>query len=99
LQAGGPTRGGVYIGRQKRRRPGSLGVQQTITNDVTVRDVREADFTSIQRIYGHHVLHGLASFEEEAPSAEELMSRRGKVLELGLPYIVAELQGRVVGYS
>lgn len=74
-------------------------MQQTITNDVGVRDAREADFTAIQRIYGHHVLHGLASFEEEAPSEQELLARRAKVLELGLPYIVAELEGRVVGYS
>ncbi len=64
-----------------------------------IRDAVEADFDAITAIYGHHVLYGLASFEEEAPSREEMLSRWKKVLELGLPYIVAELDGRVAGYS
>ena len=29
-----------------------------------VRDAREDDLPAIQKIYAHHVLHGLASFEE-----------------------------------
>jgi L-amino acid N-acyltransferase YncA len=50
-------------------------------------------------IYAHHVLNGLASFEEEAPSEEELAHRRSDVLGCGLSYLVAELNGTVVGYS
>ena len=44
-------------------------------------------------------MHGLASFEESAPDADELRKRWKAVLSLGLPYIVAELDGRVVGYA
>jgi phosphinothricin acetyltransferase len=53
---------------------------------------------SIGAIYAHHVLHGLASFEEDPPTADELLSRRASVLRLGLPYLVAERDGQVVGY-
>lgn len=66
---------------------------------VIVRDAVASDLPTIQAIYGHHVLHGLASFEEEPPPVEEMRSRWSKVRELGLPYIAAELEGRVVGYS
>jgi phosphinothricin acetyltransferase len=64
-----------------------------------VRDARDDDIATIQAIYAHHVLHGTASFEEEAPSLEEIARRRGDVLARGLPYLVAEVDGRVVGYS
>ena len=53
----------------------------------------------VQHIYAHHVLHGLASFEEAAPATEELSGRRDAVLALGLPYLIAEIDGRVVGYA
>jgi phosphinothricin acetyltransferase len=53
----------------------------------------------IHAIYGFHVLHGLASFEEEPPSIDELSRRRAAVLSRGLPYLVAERGGEVLGYS
>ena len=64
-----------------------------------VRDAIEGDLPSIQQIYAHHVLHGLASFEEVPPSLAEMRLRRNTVLELGLPYLAAEVDGRVVGYA
>ncbi len=64
-----------------------------------VRDATDADMGAITSIYAAHVLHGLASFEEIPPSVDEMKSRRAGVLQLGLPYLVAELEGRVVGYS
>jgi L-amino acid N-acyltransferase YncA len=66
---------------------------------VTVRNAVEADLPAIQAIYAHHVLHGLASFEEEPPTVEEISARRTNVLRLGLPYLAGELEGEVVGYS
>jgi phosphinothricin acetyltransferase len=44
-------------------------------------------------------MHGLASFEESAPGEGELRNRRQAVLALGLPYLVAERDGRIVGYA
>jgi phosphinothricin acetyltransferase len=66
---------------------------------ITVRDAMEEDFPTIQTIYALEVLHGLASFEKAPPSAAELRSRRENVLNLGLPYLAAELDSQVVGYS
>lgn len=66
---------------------------------ILVRDARDADMSAVMSIYARHVLTGLASFEEVPPSLEEMQSRRANVLQLGLPYLVAELEGRVVGYS
>ena len=57
---------------------------------IAVRDSADADLPAIHRIYSHHVLHGLASFEEEPPGADELARRRREMIERGLPYLVAE---------
>jgi L-amino acid N-acyltransferase YncA len=64
-----------------------------------VRDATEADMASVQRIYAHYVLYGLATFEEVPPATDELLTRRTAVLRLGLPYLVATLEDAVVGYS
>jgi L-amino acid N-acyltransferase YncA len=64
----------------------------------TLRDSRDEDVEEIRAIYAHHVLHGLASFEEAPPDAAEIVRRRAEVLALRLPYLVAEAEGRVVGY-
>jgi phosphinothricin acetyltransferase len=63
-----------------------------------VRDAHDEDLVAVQAIYAHHVLHGLASFEESPPSVQELASRRAAVLAEGLPYLVGTVAGRVVGY-
>jgi len=54
---------------------------------------------AVQAIYAYHVLHGSASFEETPPSVDDMVGRRDAVLKAGLPYLVAERQGRVVGYA
>lgn len=64
-----------------------------------IRDALPEDFDRITEIYSHHVLHGLASFEEITPEIEELQQRWRHVRERGLPYIVAEIDGRVEGYA
>lgn len=64
-----------------------------------VRASTEADIARCAEIYGHHVLHGTASFEVDPPDLAEMTKRRAAVLDLGLPYIVAEKAGRVLGYA
>ncbi len=66
--------------------------------DLEVRDAEEADMAAVQRIYTPHVLRGLATFEETPPSVVEMAARRLASLDLGLPYLVAETRGEVVGY-
>jgi L-amino acid N-acyltransferase YncA len=65
---------------------------------VVIRPSREGDVAQIAAIYGYHVLHGLASFEEIPPDPDELASRRRDILARGLPYLVAERSGHVLGY-
>ncbi|GIQ63472.1 N-acetyltransferase [Paenibacillus cisolokensis] len=64
-----------------------------------IRDANEEDMPAIQRIYACHVRHGLATFEEVPPDVPEMAARRKQVLGLGLPFLVAEIDGRIVGYS
>ena len=54
---------------------------------------------AIAGIYRGYVLHGLASFEVEPPSAAELDARRLAIQEAGLPYFVAEFDGTLAGYA
>jgi L-amino acid N-acyltransferase YncA len=63
-----------------------------------IRPSRDDDVGAIATIYGYHVLHGVASFEEVPPAVEEIARRRGEIVGRGLPYLVAEREGRVVGY-
>ena len=67
-------------------------------DNVMIRPSREDDIAKITAIYGYHVLHGLASFEEVPPDIDELASRRRDILARGLPYLIAERLGRVLGY-
>ena len=66
---------------------------------MVVRDATEQDMAAVQAIYAHHVLYGLATFEETPPSTEELLERRASVLAQGLPFLVAEAEGRIAGYT
>ena len=68
-------------------------------DSIAIRDATDADMAAVQQIYAHHVLHGLASFEEQPPFTDELMIRRQALLDIGLPYLVAERHGEVVGYA
>jgi L-amino acid N-acyltransferase YncA len=74
-------------------------MSESAAPSVAVRDARAADLAAVQAIYAHHVLHGLATFEEVPPSVDELVARRAAVIDAGLPYLVAEHAGAVVGYS
>jgi L-amino acid N-acyltransferase YncA len=64
-----------------------------------IREAGEGDLAAVQAIYAHHVLTGLGSFEETPPDRAEIGKRFRAVAEAGLPYLVAALDGRVVGYA
>jgi phosphinothricin acetyltransferase len=64
-----------------------------------VRPAAAQDLPAIQSIYAHHVLHGLASFEEVPPSLEEMRRRFDEVTGRGLPYLAAVEKGEVLGYG
>jgi len=64
-----------------------------------IRLSEPSDLVAIQAIYAEQVLHGTASFEEIPPNVNEMLARRSAVLELDLPYIVAEQDQQIVGYA
>lgn len=64
----------------------------------TIRDATVADIPQIQRIYSHHVLSSTTTFEEVPPTEEEMLLRMDKVRENRLPWLVAEQDGRILGY-
>jgi phosphinothricin acetyltransferase len=66
---------------------------------VEVRDAAQDDLPAIQAIYAHHVLRGLASFEEAPPDLEEIRNRHADVTRRGLPYLVATRDGAVLGFG
>ncbi len=68
------------------------------TGGLVVRDAAEADMEAVARIYAHYVERGLATFEEVPPADEEMRARRLKALAVGAPYLVAEIDGEIVGY-
>ncbi|CAN7519695.1 GNAT family N-acetyltransferase [Acidovorax sp. LjRoot129] len=65
----------------------------------TIRPSTDADLPAITAIYRHHVLHGTGTFEIDPPSEADMATRRADVLAKGLPWVVAEKDGRVLGYA
>ncbi len=68
---------------------------------LSLRPSTDADVPAIHAIYRHHVMTGLASFEDEPPTLEEFASRRAGVLGLNLPWLVAVAEGgtEILGYA
>jgi L-amino acid N-acyltransferase YncA len=66
---------------------------------VSIRPARLSDIPAITRIYAHAVENGTASFELTPPDDAEMTRRMQAVLDGKFPYIVAELDGAVVGYA
>lgn len=63
-----------------------------------IRDATPDDMAAIQAIYAQHVLRGTATFEEVPPSVPEMQARLAHIVALGLPYLLAETDGRIAGY-
>lgn len=64
-----------------------------------IRDAACDDIPAIAAIYAVHVREGLGTFELHPPSEDEMRQRLAVIQEAGLPYLVAELDGRVAGYT
>ena len=65
----------------------------------TIRPSHDQDLPAITAIYAHHVLHGTGTFETTPPTEAEMAARRFDVLARGLPWLVAEEGGRVLGFA
>ena len=67
------------------------------TENLKIRAVRPEDADAISKIYAPYVENTAITFEYEAPSAQEIGRRISKTLPV-YPYIVAEEDGKVIGY-
>lgn len=70
-----------------------------MSSTLLIRASTEADLPAIQAIYAEAVLHGTGTFETEVPELAEMARRRQEVLGRALPWLVAEREGRVLGYA
>ncbi|MBQ8518800.1 MAG: N-acetyltransferase [Agathobacter sp.] len=66
--------------------------------EVTIRTATIADAPAILAIYGYYVANTAISMEYEVPTLEEFEHRVKTTLE-NYPYLVAEQNGRIVGYA
>ncbi len=69
------------------------------TAPLTIRPSTADDLSAITAIYAWNVDHGTGTFELEAPDRAEMARRRDDVLGKGLPWLVAERGGQVLGYA
>jgi L-amino acid N-acyltransferase YncA len=66
---------------------------------VQVRAATPDDVPAMQALYAHHVVHGLASFEEQPPAADEMRRRFLEVATQRLPWLAADFGGVLAGYG
>lgn len=64
-----------------------------------IRPSRDDDLEAITAAYAWNVEHGTGTFELTPPSREEMTRRREDVLGKGLPWLVAERGGAVLGFA
>jgi phosphinothricin acetyltransferase len=66
---------------------------------LTIRASTPADVAACAAIYGEAVRNGTGTFELEEPDEAEMGRRREAILAQGLPWLVAERNGSVLGYA
>jgi L-amino acid N-acyltransferase YncA len=64
-----------------------------------VRVATESDIDAIAAIYAAEVRDFVNTYEYDAPDAVEMLRRMRAIVEGGYPYLVAEIDGAVVGYA
>lgn len=70
-----------------------------MTQDLHIRPVRDTDIPALCTIYDYYVKETVITYEELSPTHTEMQERVQAILDLGMPYLIAEQRGHVVGYS
>jgi len=58
-----------------------------------------ADSAAIAEIYNHYIRHTVVTFEELEITTAEMLERINTVSSASLPWMVAEVDGQVIGYA
>ncbi|MCC3859521.1 N-acetyltransferase family protein [Vibrio parahaemolyticus] len=64
-----------------------------------IREIKATDVAAVVEIYNYYVESTSISFEEDPITTDNMAQRIDKVINTGLPWIVAEIEGKVVGYA
>lgn len=67
-------------------------------NGIKIRKAEISDAEEILNIYSYYVKNTVVTFEYKVPDTEDFRNRMKKIL-LTYPFIVAEYEGRIVGYA
>ncbi len=70
-----------------------------MTGGVRIRPARNTDLPEITAIYAHAVLNGTASYEYDPPDLTEMTKRFAAITAAGFPYLVAHVDGCVLGFA
>ncbi len=65
----------------------------------TIRAATPHDAAALADIYNHYITDSIVTFEEVPIDAAEMVRRLADVRSAGLPWLLAEDEGRVVGYA
>lgn len=68
-------------------------------SDVSLRAFAWGDIPAITAIYRHYVDNTAITFDTEAPGEPAMAEKFGHLVALGHPLIVAEQDGKVLGYA
>ena len=68
-------------------------------SECVVRAATLVDMAAVTAIYAHFVETSTATLDLIAPGEATMLRKRQTVLDQGLPYLVAELEGYIMGYS
>ena len=66
--------------------------------EIIIREIQIGDATRLAEIYSYYVINTAVSFEYESPTADEFVRRIRNTTEK-YPYLVCEVEGKVVGYA
>ena len=68
-------------------------------SDYILRTFTWSDVPAITAIYGHYVTNTAITFDTDVPGEEAIAEKYAGLRKLGHPLIVAEREGRAVGYA
>jgi L-amino acid N-acyltransferase YncA len=66
---------------------------------IILRAATLGDISAITGIYSHYVRNSVATFEEVPPSIDEMADRFRDIQTRALSYLVAVLDGNIIGYA
>lgn len=67
--------------------------------NIIIKSATAGDVESTQSLYAYHVEHGLGTFEEVVPAVAEMQRRFDTIRQNNLPYLIAKIDGEIVGYA